>query len=59
MAIMLENVQIYGIKQHTLKQPIGQKRNHKGNQKILKQTKMKTTQKTLQGSAKAMLRGNL
>ena len=59
MAIMLENVQIYGIKQHTLKQPIGQKRNHKGNQKILKQTKMKTTQKTLQGSAKEMLRGNL
>ena len=59
MARMLENIQIYGIKQHTLKQPIGQKRNHKGNQKILKQTKMKTTQKTLQGSAKAMLRGNL
>ena len=26
MARMLENVQIYGIKQHTLKQPIGQKK---------------------------------
>ena len=59
MARMLENIQIYGIKQHAVKKPTGQKRNHKGNQKILKQTKMKTTQKTLQGSAKAMLRGNL
>ena len=56
---MLENIQIYGIKQHALKKPTGQKRNHKGNQKILGQTKMKTTLKTLQGSAKAMLRGNL
>ena len=56
---MLENIQIYGIKQHTLKKPIRQKRNHKGNQKILRQTKMKTTLKNLQGTAKAMLRGNL
>ena len=56
---MLENIQIHGIKQHTLKQPISQKRNQTGNEKILRQTKMKTTLKNLQGSAKAMLRGNL
>ena len=59
MAKMLENIQIHGIKQHTLKQPISQKRNQTGNEKILRQTKMKTTLKNLQGSAKAMLRGNL
>ena len=59
MARMLENIQIYGIKQHALKKPTGQKRNHKGNQKILRQTKMKTTLKNFQGTAKAMVRGNL
>ena len=36
----LENLQIYGIKQHCPEQPTNQRRNQKGNLKYIKEIKM-------------------
>lgn len=45
------------IEQHTFEQSMGQKRNHKEIQKILRQMKTKLQHKNLRDAAKAILRG--
>ena len=47
-------------KQHTLEQPMGQRRNQQGNQRIFQKNKNgNTTYQNLWGAAKTVLRGKL